>query len=121
MKAAQGENWIAAKFGAHPDEFWGILDTGATLVSIPEPGAKLLVEAGEAHWTGEVTQMTNADGNTSQSRIFVIHRLTIGFRTLTDVQASTAPAGAPFLLGMSALGRLGPMQIDVAKGTVVFG
>jgi hypothetical protein len=37
------------------------------------------------------------------------------------VKASTASAGAPFLLGMSALGRLGPMRIDVAAGTVVFG
>jgi hypothetical protein len=121
MQVAQGENWIAAKFGAHPDLFWGILDTGATLVSIPEPAANLLVEAGEAHWTGETHNMVTADGARSPSRMLIVHRMTIGSQTVTNVEASTAPAGAPFLLGMSVLGRMGPMRLDVAAGQVVFG
>jgi clan AA aspartic protease (TIGR02281 family) len=120
MRSANGENWISVAIADVPG-LWGIVDTGATLVSMPENIAALLVAGGDAHWTGQRTTMTTADGNRSPSRIFVIHRMTIGTQTLTDVIASTAPRGAPFLIGMSALGRLGPMRIDVASGTVVFG
>jgi hypothetical protein len=97
-----------------------VLDTGAALVAVPTVDAETLVAAGEAHWTGETRELGVADGRNFISRLIVIHRLTIGSTTLNNVTAATT-AGGPMLIGMSALSRLGPMKLDVARGTVTFG
>jgi clan AA aspartic protease (TIGR02281 family) len=118
LQARNGAYYIAVIIGGVSR--WGILDTGATSVSLSEREAEQLVARGEAHWTGETGSFGDANGHQHSSRFLVIHRLTIGNATLSNVEASTAAGNAPFLIGMSALKRLGTMKLDVQRGQVTF-
>jgi hypothetical protein len=96
------------------------LDTGASFVSMPQTAAASMVRAGEAHWLDQ-TQMRTADGRLVLVWKLVIHRLTLGSRTVYNVLATAAPDGADFLLGMSALDQFGPFTIDKQRGLLIFG
>jgi predicted aspartyl protease len=97
-----------------------IVDTGASLTSIPTPVANELVAKGEAEYAGSGT-FTLADGTTHQKPILRIKSVQLGGLTLHDVLASAAPDGADVLLGSNALDQLGMMTIDKAHGRVLFG
>jgi predicted aspartyl protease len=58
-----------------------LIDTGATLVALPQDVADKLVSVGEATVVG-TAQFTIADGTSSTQNIIDIDKLTIGGRTL---------------------------------------
>ena len=100
---------------------WGVLDTGADLVSVSEELAQAIVDSGAGHWTGETETFRNANGDMSYEKTFIIHNFTIGSQTVHDIKATAAPTkDAPYLIGMSALRYFGPFRIDVLDGTVTF-
>jgi predicted aspartyl protease len=100
---------------------WGVLDTGATSVLIPEKMAEALVATGAAHFTGETAEAVGPDGRVHEARMLILHRFTIGGRSVNDVDAHTGRDNAIFLIGQSALKKFGPMKIDMARSTVIFG
>jgi hypothetical protein len=120
LRVANGENWIEVGLGGREIKVWGIVDTGATLVSMSSEAAQILVNAGQAHWSGETQPFTNADGQTSYFRTFYIHNFHMGRWMLKNVLAVEGASGAPFLIGMSALNKLGAFKTDVARGTMTF-
>jgi hypothetical protein len=119
LMSALGENWVKVIIGGRA--VTGILDTGATVLSIPEDVTVEMVAAGEAYWAGRSESVMDANGKSSLSYVFIVRQLTLGSQTLTNVEASTSPKGAPALIGMSVLGRLGPMKLDATRGVVTFG
>jgi clan AA aspartic protease (TIGR02281 family) len=80
----------------------GIVDTGATLVSM---SAKTAAELGVGYGTGDQLQMTTANGKTT-GRAVTLNSVTIGNITLHQVEAVVSEADHPLLIGMSFLSRL---------------
>jgi clan AA aspartic protease (TIGR02281 family) len=80
----------------------GIVDTGATLVSM---SANTAAELGVQYSTGEQLQMTTANGKTT-GRAVTLNSVTIGNITLNQVEAVVSEADHPLLIGMSFLSRL---------------
>lgn len=91
-----------------------IVDSGASIVTIPEPIVELMRKAGklaDSDFTGNQTYRL-ADGTLIKSKTFVIRSLAVNNRVLENVQASVAQAGATPLLGQSFLGRFNSWSID---------
>jgi predicted aspartyl protease len=97
-----------------------LLDTGATMVSLPQDIADQLIDIGEAV---VITQgdFTIADGTTSTKNIIDIGKFTIGSKTIYHVRASVNPVGAPLLLGTNVLNRLGKYSIDATNHQLILG
>jgi clan AA aspartic protease (TIGR02281 family) len=91
-----------------------LVDSGASDVSIPADVFSTLVR------TTTVTQSditgsrnySNADGETYESKTFVIRTLKIGSVEVLNVDAKVAPANAPLLLCQSFLRRFKTWSID---------
>src|SRR5271166_3117878 len=61
------------------------------------------------------------DGSTHEVRILTIRRMTIGWHIIIDEPATTSPDGAPPLLGLSPLNKIGRFTIDSKAGRLTFG
>ena len=115
-----------------PDEFLAVdvilgsqplrmlIDTGATMMSLPWDVAMALINSGDAEY-GPKESFRLADGSIREQWTIIIHRMTIGSHVLTNVSASVAPTGATPLLGFTILNRVGRFTIDVAAGQLTFG
>jgi clan AA aspartic protease (TIGR02281 family) len=97
-----------------------LLDTGATMVAVPQEIADQLINIGEAV---VVTQQrfTIADGTTSTQNVIDIGKFTIGGRTLYHVRAGVGPSGSPMLLGTNVLNRFGKYSIDATNDQLILG
>ena len=65
-----------------------LIDTGAVEMSLTPKVAQRLLNAGEAHYTGQTSTFTMANGTTSSEQEIVIDKLQIGAHTLYGVSAS---------------------------------
>jgi aspartyl protease family protein len=63
----------------------------------------------------------DANGNISEDAIIVLKEVTIGNRTIRNIQASVVGnAKAPLLFGQSVLEKFGKISIDYGKGEISF-
>jgi clan AA aspartic protease (TIGR02281 family) len=107
--------------GSAPLQF--TLDTGATSVSIPQGVADQLIAAGKlapADYRQDVT-VHLADGSKIQKRIYMLRSVTIGGRTVADVECTVGGSGTSMLLGQSVLRRFKSWSIDNARNVLVLG
>jgi hypothetical protein len=97
-----------------------LIDTGATMVSLPQDIADQLINIGEAV---VITQghFTIADGTTSTQNIIDIGKFIIGGKTLYHVRAGVGPSGSMMLLGTNVLNRFGKYSIDSANNQLILG
>jgi clan AA aspartic protease (TIGR02281 family) len=98
-----------------------MVDSGASEVSIPADVFSTLIRTNtvtQADMTGS-RKYANADGETSESRTFVIRSLKIGTVEVANVEAKEARANAPLLLGQSFLRRFKSWSIDNATQELI--
>jgi clan AA aspartic protease (TIGR02281 family) len=97
-----------------------VLDSGAGDVQITRKAALDLALAGELVATGRTTAFVTATGATNVQPVYLLRSLTVGERTVTNVECNVTYDGDP-LLGQSFLDRLSSWSIDNAKQTLVLG
>ena len=97
-----------------------IIDTGASIMSIPRSFAAELFSRGIATEDG-TTNMCIADGSCSPRVHFWISRVTIGSHVIEHVEGVVAPDGASMLLPFSVITSAGRATIDTQKGLLIFG
>ena len=114
--------WLQAKVNhAAPVNF--VLDTGASIVRIPEETAATLFRAGlltSADVRGHTTTV-NADGETRSAPIVLLHEIDVGGHIVRDVRALISPKGSAALLGQSFLQSFGSYTIDNRRSVLVLG
>ena len=95
------------------------VDTGCSWpMSLPQVLADMLLNQGLAIRAGKTTSIL-ADGSAHDVDVILIKAINVEGRVLQDVEAAVAPSnGAPILLGLGALNRLGPYTIT--DGRIVF-
>jgi aspartyl protease family protein len=100
-----------------------IFDTGAGMISISSVEATFLYKQGrlkDEDFVGKA-DFLDANGNISEDAIIVLKEVTIGNRTIRNIQASVVGnAKAPLLFGQSALEKFGKISIDYNKGEISF-
>jgi hypothetical protein len=95
-----------------------MVDTGNSWpISMSEILADMLVKRSLAIRAGS-TKSEFADGSAHDVDIILIKQITVEGRVLRDVEASVSHGPARILLGLGALNRLGPFEID--NGRIVF-
>ena len=97
-----------------------LIDTGATIVSLPQDIADQLISIGDAVVITE-GRFTTADGTTSTQNIIDIGRFTIGGRTIYHVKAGVGPIGSMMLLGTNVLNRFGKYTVDPTNNQLILG
>ena len=98
-----------------------LIDTGAVEMSLTPKVAQRLLNAGEAHYTGQTSTFTMANGTTSSEQEIVIDKLQIGVHTLYGVSASITTDDGGVLLPYSVLSKIGSFKIDTANNLLIFG
>ena len=104
-------------------EMYFIFDTGAGLISISTVEATFLYKQGKLSDDDIVgkADFLDANGNISQDVIVRLKEVTIGNRTIRNVDASVVGnAKAPLLFGQSALEKFGKISIDYSRGEISF-
>ena len=104
-------------------EMYFIFDTGAGMISISTVEATFLYKQGKLSDDDVVgkADFLDANGNISQDVIIRLKEVTIGNRTIRNVEASVVGnAKAPLLFGQSALEKFGKISIDYSKGEISF-
>ena len=104
-------------------EMYFIFDTGAGMISMSTVEATFLYKQGKLSDDDIVgkADFLDANGNISQDVIVKLKEVTIGNRTIRDVNASVVGnAKAPLLFGQSALEKFGKISIDYGKGEISF-
>jgi hypothetical protein len=112
---------VEVMLGSHPAVMQ--IDTGAGMTSLTAKAAHELLDAGEAHYSGESHLFTMANGTTSNEQEIVIDRLQIGTHTLYSVHASVSPDEGMMLLGYDVLDQMGGgrFTIDRQSNLLIFG
>jgi hypothetical protein len=112
---------VEVMLGSHPALMQ--IDTGAGMTSLTAKAAHELLDAGEAHYSGESHLFTMANGTTSNEQEIVIDRLQIGTHTLYNVRASVSPDEGMMLLGYDVLDQMGGgrFTIDRQSNLLIFG
>jgi hypothetical protein len=117
---ANGGAQVAVTLGDYPIPQAMIIDTGASIMSIPRSLAAELFSRGIATADG-TTNMCIADGSCSARIHFWISRVTIGSHVIEHVEGAVAPDGASMLLPFSAITSAGRATIDTQKALLIFG
>jgi hypothetical protein len=94
-----------------------ILDTGATISSIPSAFADQLIAEGHAT-EGGGGNISLADGSSHYQRRVIVDAVTIGNHTRSQVEM-TVLDGEP-LLGLPVLNTIGKFTIDAQHGVLTF-
>jgi clan AA aspartic protease (TIGR02281 family) len=97
-----------------------LVDTGASLVGLPEGVVKSLVDSGfiaQSDFLGERT-FRIANGSTIQAQALRLKSLQVGNVVVENVEASVLPDNAPLLLGQSFLTRLKSWSMDTTAHTL---
>jgi aspartyl protease family protein len=100
-----------------------VLDSGASMVSIPADVAMTLMRTGtitRADFLGNQTFQL-ADGSTVPSTILRIRSLKVGDLELHDVEASVSDVKGPLLLGETFLTRLSSWTVDNQRHVLAMG
>ena len=98
-----------------------VLDTGASLVVIPEDVFRTLTRTGTVtknDFIGTGTAML-ADGSEHASDSYVLHELRVGDHIVRNVVASVVPVNGAALLGQSFLSKLPAWSIDNTRQALV--
>jgi aspartyl protease family protein len=104
-------------------EMYFIFDTGAGMISISTVEATFLYKQGKLSDDDIVgkADFLDANGNISSDVIIRLKEVTIGNRTIRNIDASVVGnAKAPLLFGQSALEKFGKISIDYSKGEISF-
>jgi aspartyl protease family protein len=104
-------------------EMYFIFDTGAGMISISTVEATFLYKQGKLSDDDIVgkADFLDANGNISSDVIIRLKEVTIGNRTIRNVDASVVGnTKAPLLFGQSALEKFGKISIDYSKGEISF-
>jgi hypothetical protein len=117
---ANGGAQVAVTLGDYPIPQAMIIDTGASIMSIPRSLAAELFSRGIATADG-TTNMCIADGSCSARIRFWISRVTIGSHVIEHVEGAVAPDGASMLLPFSVITSAGRATIDTQKALLIFG
>jgi clan AA aspartic protease (TIGR02281 family) len=120
--AINNNYWLQAKVN-HTAPVNFVLDTGASIVQIPEETAAALFRAGMLTSTdvrGYATTV-NADGGTREAPIVLLHEIDVGGHIVRDVRALISPKGSAALLGQSFLQSFGSYTIDNRRSVLVLG
>ncbi len=121
MKKENGVYKIKAKINGQELDF--IFDTGAGLISISSVEATLLYKEGKISKDDYVGKESfqDATGNISEGVIINLKEVTIGDRTVHNIQASvTKNENAPVLFGQTALEKFGKITIDYQNLELIF-
>jgi aspartyl protease family protein len=100
-----------------------IFDTGAGLISISNVEASYLYKHGKLTRDDILgkAEFIDANGEISVGTIIKLKEITIGDRTIYNINASvTDNSIAPLLFGQSALEQFGKISIDYNSGTITF-
>ncbi|MFW0714425.1 retropepsin-like aspartic protease family protein [Pedobacter sp. N23S346] len=101
-----------------------IFDTGASDVSISLAEAVFMMKNNyltQKDVLGK-TRFSTADGNISEGTTIILREIRFGGLVLKDVAASVVNnMNAPLLLGQSAISKLGKIQLDGSKLTILTG
>ena len=98
-----------------------VLDTGASLVVIPEDVFRTLTRTGTVtknDFIGTGTAML-ADGSEHASDSYVLHEVRVGDHIVRNVVASVVPVNGAALLGQSFLSKLPAWSIDNTRQALV--
>lgn len=99
-----------------------VFDTGASLISISSAEATFLYKQGKLSHEdiqGEI-ELMDANGDINVGAKVNLREVTIGDQKLENVEATVIDnPNAPILLGQSALGRFGKIQIDYQNGFLI--
>lgn len=99
---------------------YGIVDSGATHVQIPEETVEEMRRNGsltDADFLGQ-KRYTLADGRGVQQRAFRLRSLQIGDKTMENLTAAVGARRSRVLLGQSFLRRLSSWKIDNVKNEI---
>jgi aspartyl protease family protein len=121
MKKDNGVYYVPCKINGLEMQF--IFDTGASDITMSAVEAMYLYKQGKL--TDDdilgTQQYQIADGSIAEGTVVNLRTVTIGNRTLNDVQASIVHnLDAPLLLGQSALAEFGKISIDYNKREITF-
>jgi hypothetical protein len=114
-----GYELLVAINGSAPQMF--LLDTGATLISLPQDLADALRAAGtltSADYRGEGVSVI-ADGSLHTESRYLLRSVSLPGVVVNDVLCSIGPAGSEPLLGNAFLSRFHSVAIDTAKPSLV--
>ena len=116
-----GQNYALLSIDGIKQNF--LLDTGASMSSVPSSFIDQLVKKGyitpEIHFIKH-EQFRIADGSTIKGGIWRIPKIKIGNETIYNVEFSSVSSGnTPFLLGMSTLERLGNYSIVPNENKII--
>ena len=100
-----------------------IFDTGAGMISISAIEAGFLYRQGKLS-KNDILRTSNfmdAKGDITEGTIINLRTVTIGDRTLSDIEATVVNnISAPLLFGQSALEKFGKISIDYTRGEITF-
>ena len=102
-------------------QLYFIFDTGASIVSISEAEAIVLIKQGSIDKEDILgsSYFTDATGSISEGTIINLKKVKIGDKILRNVRASVVHnMEAPLLLGQSVLEEFGKISIDYNKGII---
>jgi clan AA aspartic protease (TIGR02281 family) len=97
------------------------LDTAASNVTIPENIATELMRNGSltrADYVGDAVS-TLADGSKRHDTLYTLRSITVGGRTVTNVECSVGDEGSSLLLGQSFLRKSASWSIDNVRGVLL--
>lgn len=121
MKNDNGVYYVPCKINGTEMQF--IFDTGASDITMSLTEVIFLYKQGklsEDDFIG-TQQYQIADGSVAEGTIVNLRTVTIGNRTLRNVQASIVHnMEAPLLLGQSALAKFGKISIDYKRNEITF-
>jgi clan AA aspartic protease (TIGR02281 family) len=116
VRDAGGMIQLQAVVDGVPMEF--ALDSGASGVSIPQEAFDRLQREGritEADYRHQV-DVTLANGQHERVRVYMLHQISIGGRTLFGLECLIGKPGSSYLLGENVLQQFGSVTIDNRRG-----
>lgn len=100
-----------------------IFDAGASDVSISPDIALTLIKSGTVNNGDFIGTSTYrfADGSLAKSQVFIIRKIQIGNKVISNIRASISNSvNSPLLLGQTVLNKFGKVTIDYKTGTIRF-
>lgn len=100
-----------------------IFDTGAGMISISNIEASFLLKQGKISRDDIIgtSNFMDANGDISEGTIIRLKKITIGNRTIYNIEAAVVNNSvAPLLFGQSALKQFGKISINYANSTITF-
>jgi clan AA aspartic protease (TIGR02281 family) len=112
------EIWLTVNLGDR--DITMLLDTGATISSVPIDIADSLIATGQAV-EGPAKNMTMADGTNRTVRTIFVNTLAIGANKRYNVPITVMPNGSDALLCLPVLNAIGKFTIDNDRQLLIFG